>query len=253
MQKCYRPGRSTGQSARTNLEKGVRVAGVISLTGKPYSARLNLGKEQLDELRQIHGSTLEKWWREHFGHPFDCLTQSEARYLSHSPDADEIRNRIAEAKRTGSGAGNTRSPGSQLSLKELKEKQTAHHPNGVPAILPYTQTCFVKGNAMKFDDLFQTATKTPEAPNGVMPYPYQCRLAAEPWPDLLDIPTGLGKTAAITLAWLWKRRYLNEIALLKRSDRCMTAACRQSWKSNTWNSYGSTIPLRQIRERAMMR
>lgn len=37
------------------------------------------------------------------------------------------------------------------------------------------------------------------------PYPYQRRLAAEPWPDLLDAPTGLGKTAAVFLAWLVKR------------------------------------------------
>src|SRR5660397_86681 len=37
------------------------------------------------------------------------------------------------------------------------------------------------------------------------PYPYQERLALEPWPDLLHIPTGLGKTAAVILAWLWKR------------------------------------------------
>ncbi len=38
------------------------------------------------------------------------------------------------------------------------------------------------------------------------PYPYQDRLALDtPWPDLLDVPTGLGKTAAVTLAWAWKR------------------------------------------------
>src|SRR5660397_25925 len=37
------------------------------------------------------------------------------------------------------------------------------------------------------------------------PYPYQESLALEPWPDLLHIPTGLGKTAAVILAWLWKR------------------------------------------------
>ena len=37
------------------------------------------------------------------------------------------------------------------------------------------------------------------------PYAYQQRLATDPWPDLLDVPTGMGKTAAITLAWLWKR------------------------------------------------
>ncbi len=40
------------------------------------------------------------------------------------------------------------------------------------------------------------------------PYPYQVRLATEePFPDLLDIPTGLGKTAAVVLAWLWRRRF----------------------------------------------
>lgn len=41
---------------------------------------------------------------------------------------------------------------------------------------------------------------------GVSPYPYQQRLADEPWPDVLEIPTGLGKTAAILLAWLHKRQ-----------------------------------------------
>ncbi len=40
---------------------------------------------------------------------------------------------------------------------------------------------------------------------GSAPYDYQERLAGEPWPDLLDVPTGLGKTSAVTLAWAWKR------------------------------------------------
>lgn len=41
---------------------------------------------------------------------------------------------------------------------------------------------------------------------GFEPFPYQARLAEAPWPDTLDVPTGLGKTAAVTLAWLYKRR-----------------------------------------------
>lgn len=36
-------------------------------------------------------------------------------------------------------------------------------------------------------------------------FPYQRRLALEPWPDLLKIPTGLGKTAGVALAWMRKR------------------------------------------------
>jgi CRISPR-associated endonuclease/helicase Cas3 len=40
---------------------------------------------------------------------------------------------------------------------------------------------------------------------GFAPYRYQQQLAAEPWPDMLAIPTGLGKTVAITGAWLYRR------------------------------------------------
>jgi CRISPR-associated endonuclease/helicase Cas3 len=52
---------------------------------------------------------------------------------------------------------------------------------------------------MNYCDLFQQATGRGE------PYPYQRQLAEDPWPDLIDVPTGMGKTAAVTLAWLWKR------------------------------------------------
>ncbi|MCP4693314.1 MAG: DEAD/DEAH box helicase, partial [Desulfobacterales bacterium] len=37
------------------------------------------------------------------------------------------------------------------------------------------------------------------------PYPYQTRLALQPWPDIITTPTGMGKTAAVILAWLFKR------------------------------------------------
>jgi len=65
-----------------------------------------------------------------------------------------------------------------------------------------------------FDAFFQTAT-------GNAPYGYQCRLACGPSAkadepktltsatacasQLISIPTGLGKTAAVVLAWLWNR------------------------------------------------
>ncbi len=54
---------------------------------------------------------------------------------------------------------------------------------------------------MNYPTFFQQAT-------GQAPYPYQERLAgADPWPDLLEAPTGAGKTEAIVLAWLWRRRH----------------------------------------------
>lgn len=57
----------------------------------------------------------------------------------------------------------------------------------------------MQGNDITFEQFFASATKAPE------PYSYQHRLAVDPWPDLLDVPTGMGKTAAVALAWLWKR------------------------------------------------
>ena len=103
--------------------QGGKVVGAVGLTGKPYSAILNPSEEQLHELRRKHGSDFEKWWREHFGHAFDCLTQSEARYLARSPDADAIRDRLAAAEREGSGRGRRRNPREQARrVKSLKTR-----------------------------------------------------------------------------------------------------------------------------------
>lgn len=54
---------------------------------------------------------------------------------------------------------------------------------------------------MDYQTFFAEATRLPA------PFGYQSRLAEQAWPDLLDVPTGMGKTAAVTLAWLWKRGY----------------------------------------------
>lgn len=56
-----------------------------------------------------------------------------------------------------------------------------------------------------FDEFFRRLTVSQDAPEGRSPFPYQERLATNPWPTVLDIPTGLGKTAAVVLSWLYKR------------------------------------------------
>ena len=87
-------------------------------------SKLNPSREQLDELRQKHGRDFEKWWRENFGHAFNCLTQSEARYLARSPDADTIRDRLAAAEREGDRRGNARSVKEQKQhIRRLKSQK----------------------------------------------------------------------------------------------------------------------------------
>lgn len=80
---------------------GGHVIAATALTGKPHSAALAPTAAQLASLRAKHGQELEIWWNERFGHSFDCLTQSEARYLERTQDAHTVRNRLAEAEQAG--------------------------------------------------------------------------------------------------------------------------------------------------------
>ena len=73
---------------------------------------------------------------------------------------------------------------------------------------------------MSYSDFFHQVTGKPE------PFAYQARLAMDPWPDLLDVQTGMGKTAAVTLAWLWKRGWRNGG---RRSDMDATTPRRLVW------------------------
>ncbi len=79
------------------ISKGAEVVGACVLTGKPYSAKLSLSSETLKLLRTKHGIELENWWRATFNFGYECLTESEARYLVNTPTIDRIRNRIAAA------------------------------------------------------------------------------------------------------------------------------------------------------------
>ncbi len=62
---------------------------------------------------------------------------------------------------------------------------------------------------MTYRDFFSAAL------GGAKPFAYQEALADRVWPDALIAPTGLGKTAAVVLAWLWKRVISAETAPLR--------------------------------------
>jgi len=102
---------------------------------------------------------------------------------------------------------------------------------------------------LPFDTFFQIATEKPA------PYGYQCRLACGPDADhkpetlregttcqsqLINIPTGLGKTAAVVLAWLWNRAHLQNPKWPRRLVYCLpmrtlveqTAGEVKTWVAN---------------------
>ena len=72
---------------------------------------------------------------------------------------------------------------------------------------------------LSFDTFFQSAT-------GNTPYDYQSRLAGNDsgttcHSQLINIPTGLGKTAAVVLAWLWNRIRLQNPKWPRRLVYCL--------------------------------
>ena len=85
---------------------------------------------------------------------------------------------------------------------------------------------------MNYTDFFSTATGGTN-----IPYDYQIRLACGPnassdKPEslqasatceskLINIPTGLGKTAAVVLAWLWNRVQRNDSNWPRRIVYCL--------------------------------
>lgn len=69
---------------------------------------------------------------------------------------------------------------------------------------------------MNYDDFFRQATG-----HGDGPYDHQRRLAEESWRNLVDVPTGLGKTAAVVLAWIYKRLIKRDHETPRRLAYCL--------------------------------
>ena len=90
---------------------------------------------------------------------------------------------------------------------------------------------------MQFDDFFKAAT-------GNAPYAYQRAFGSAPvFPDLLEAPTGSGKTATAVLGWLWRRLYGTEEQRVEAGRRlvfCLpmrtlveqTERAVQTWRKN---------------------
>lgn len=68
---------------------------------------------------------------------------------------------------------------------------------------------------MDYDDLVTAATGDP----GRVPYDYQRRIAADGLPELLEAPTGAGKTMAVVLGWLYRRRFHPDLAVRAATPR----------------------------------
>ncbi|MDH0774725.1 PLxRFG domain-containing protein [Delftia tsuruhatensis] len=127
-------------------EGGGNVVGVVALTGKQYSAKIQPSPETLASLRQKHGD-LEDQFRAATGYGFDALTESEARYLARFEPAERLRDRIAEEGRRAGERADQSNPrqgdaGDELSfsrsrLSEIKDsaldqlQKTMSHPGKV--------------------------------------------------------------------------------------------------------------------------
>lgn len=68
------------------------------------------------------------------------------------------------------------------------------------------------GRLLSFEELTTAAT-------GSAPYEYQSRLAHQGLPDVIDIPTGCGKTLAAVLPWLWRRLHHPDLEVRRATPR----------------------------------
>lgn len=77
-------------------------------------------------------------------------------------------------------------------------------------------------------DLDEYASFFARATGGLSPHGYQRRVAeGVRLPELIEIPPGYGKTAAIVLAWLWRRRFHPNLDLRTRTPRRLVYALPQ--------------------------
>jgi CRISPR-associated endonuclease/helicase Cas3 len=98
---------------------------------------------------------------------------------------------------------------------------------------------------MSYTEFFQKTAKNE-------PFLFQRCLGEDPWPELLEIPTGIGKTAGVIVAWLYKQLH-NDAATPKRLVYCLpmrvlveqTRDNVKAWLDNAvpyFQAAGKTLP-----------
>lgn len=98
---------------------------------------------------------------------------------------------------------------------------------------------------MEFESYFRKATQSESEIKGRKPYPYQIRFAeTTELPQLLNVPTGIGKTATAILGWLYRRRLHPDLRIRNQTPRrlvyCLpmrtlveqTYRCAATWVTN---------------------
>jgi orotate phosphoribosyltransferase len=137
-------------------DSGGRVAGLVALTGKQYSARLSPSPELLGQVRERF-SDIETSFRAATGYGFDALTESEARYLVKHDDAQRVRDRVIAA---GDQAGNEGDAG--IPPRNSRGKAASSGLTSSPAFSPAARAQAVKSVEDMIGRISQRWANAPE-------------------------------------------------------------------------------------------
>jgi len=159
------------------------------------------------------------FWRDRVGNEIDLLVDDGRREVpveakaGKTPSPDWLTSLRARADRSdrdvaspvlvyGGEITGERSGVRFVSWRRIREVTEEGRPStvGEPA-MPYGRTHTMAAH-LDYPGFFRALT-------GVDPYPYQRGFADGPWPEIVDVPTGLGKTAAVVVAWLYRRLRLD--------------------------------------------
>ncbi|MBY0243618.1 MAG: hypothetical protein K2X55_30370 [Burkholderiaceae bacterium] len=139
---------------------------MATLTGKKYTAKIELSHHNLAKLREHYGD-IEDAFRAATGYGYDALPESEARYIAGFKPVDAVRNRILagrEPARRGDDAGAAAAPGLTATLAFLdwfKDSQVCDA-QGAPLVVYHGTnadfSAFAPGDTAWTDCIFFTSS-----------------------------------------------------------------------------------------------